>query len=121
MEAEPSQLDCAIPDLSKLNRGQRALLAVRHVEQFAAEAKQRQKAGFRVRNGNKGKTAALAAKRFEVSTRQVELALVVLRSGDPDLLEWVEYGEITIYQADKIVSLQRRVPSALKLIQDWLV
>jgi hypothetical protein len=120
MEAELSQSECAIPNLSKLIESQRALLAARQREQLAKDAEQRKKASLRVRNGSKGKTAALVAKRFKVSTRLVEMAQMVLRYGDPAIVEWVEFGEITIYQADKIVSLQRQVPSALRLIRDWL-
>ena len=103
-----------------LNISQRALLAARKVEQFSSAAKQRQKAGIRVSDGHKGKAAELAAKEFSVSPRQVELGLVILRYGDPVIVEWIEYGEVTIRNAVELISVERRLPWAIALIEDWL-
>jgi len=118
MDVKPSQPDSSIPDFSKLSQSQRALLTARHViEQLAQDAKQRQTAGVRVQSGAKGKAAALAAKQFGVSTRSVELALSVLRHEDPELIELVERGKVTVRRAAEIASLQpRALPSMERLL-----
>src|SRR5205823_965372 len=77
----------------------------------------RQRAGGKVPEDAKDKSAAKAAKQFGVSPRSVELALVVERFGDQDLLKGVERGAISVRLAAEIAALQ---PQALLLLQKLL-
>jgi hypothetical protein len=101
---------------SDLTKSQRALAAARQVLECAQDARKQRKAGIGALTVGKTKATESAAKEFAVSTRSVELALAVLRFGDPDLIRGVERGKISVRQAAGIASFQSQVcPSMLKL------
>src|SRR6516164_6124644 len=74
---------------------QRAILAAREAERFAADAKKRQMAGIKVKSKAKGKSTAKAASKFGVSTRAVELVKIVLANGGKQLVELLWIGRVS--------------------------
>jgi hypothetical protein len=89
-------------DPMHLTVSQRALAAARLAYPLAREAKRRREAGSRAPDGTKGKSTALAAAQFGVSTRVVEQAKKVTDNGIPDLIRAVEEGKISISDAAKV-------------------
>jgi hypothetical protein len=81
----------AMPNESK---SQRALAAARQVRHFSENAKNRQFAGTRAPEAEKGKSAAKAAALFDVGTRAVEQALSVLGRGVPALVQAIQCRHI---------------------------
>ena len=116
MDEKSTNLVTAVPNKT-LSTSQLAMAAARSVRQLSEDAEKRQKAGTRAQGDIKGKSSVLAAKRFGVSPRLVEMALEVVRFGDRDLLEGVERGAISVRLGAEIAKLQ---PRALLLLQKLL-
>lgn len=86
-----------------LSAGQRALIAARLTESFAANARRRRGARTDLEgDGHEeawGRSAAKAGELLDVSARTVEHARTLLRRGDPALIEAVRDGRMSVSAA----------------------
>lgn len=106
-----------------LNESQRDMVAGRAKPMYEAEAKARMLAGkadpgAKWREGDKGKAAAKAAAAVNTSTRGVERATKVLKSGTTALQSAVDSGKLPVSVAAKVADapaeVQNRVAAAVR-------
>ena len=94
-----------------LTATQKALLALEFLPECERLAKERRYAGIKVRQGDKGKAAALAASFVRVSPKYVEDAKT-LRSKHRELFDRVLRGELDLQGA--LREVERKAPRARK-------
>jgi len=92
---------------------QRAMFAAQRMKDLATVSGQRQWAGAKAPDGTKGKASAQAASEEGVGTRTAELARLVLRACDREVVAAVESGLLTVSAAAKLAKkmpgVQRQV------------
>jgi len=99
-----------------LDTSQRAMVAARVKEHFAAEAKERQATSTggakpqlreNLREADKGRASDHAARTVKVSGRSVDHAAKVLKNGNSKLVEAVEKGELPVSVASQIAAFPK--------------